>query len=786
MSEEMLYPYIPTRDVVLFPYSLMQISVAREKSIETLKKLAPSTSLLVLTQKNPEEDHPRFEDLYGIGTLARVRQITELPNGTINITLAGQKRIQTVRPFVAEEEGPLQCYGIECTTHIANHAELAASSRLLEKTTREYQSIRKKQRPSQFFSSIFQLGEERFEEIVYLIATNAEMNTSKKLEFIQMDELLERTNFLLGHLRSEIEILKTEKKIVNRMKIVAEDQNKKYWEEVQRKAIDEEFGGNLEFKKMEATIRAAKFPKEVREKVESEFKRLVSMSPMSAEYSSIKSYIELVCNLPWVIKEDLPEKKERNLPEIREKLLQAKKILDEDHYGLEKAKESIMLYLSRLFWTGNSQGKVLCLIGPPGVGKTSLVRSIAKATGRKCERISLGGVRDEAEVRGHRRTYVGSKEGSFINAMKVAGVTNPVINLDEIDKIGSGSGHGDPAAALLEVLDPEQNEKFLDHYLELPYDLSNVLFVATANNLEGILKPLRDRLGIIELSSYTEEEKVKITIRHIIPKLLENYQLEKNQFSLSEGAIRDILKYYVHEAGVRGLTRFIQRLGEKAIYEIQSECASAVAITKSNLQKYAGPPRFRLEEASREDTIGLATGLAWSEVGGSILFLEGVCIPKGTGKIVTTGNLGKVMDESIQAAFAYLRSQGEHYKIDFERLAIHDIHIHAPEGAIPKDGPSAGMAMFIVLFSLLTQTYIRGAVAMTGEIGLRGNVMPIGGLKEKILAAIRSGIKTVLIPEGNVKDLEEIPEKVLSSISIIPVKHVNEALEHAIVGWKKE
>ncbi|MFC1673613.1 endopeptidase La, partial [Pseudomonadota bacterium] len=717
-------------------------------------------------QKNAAQDEPQPEDIYSVGTVSTVLQLLKLPDGTVKVLVEGGRRarikkyganadfFQAEVEFIEEEDGDEQ--------------ELEALSRSVVTEFEQYIKLNKKI-PPEALVSINQIEDSA--KLADTVASHLALKISEKQELLEIPTTHERLERVYSYMEGEIGVLQVEKKIRSRVKRQMEKTQREYYLNEQMKAIQKELGegeeGKDENAEIEEKIKKTRLSKEAREKAMGEFKKLKSMSPMSAEATVVRNYLDWILGIPW--KKKSPVKKDLN---------EAQEILDTDHYGLEKVKERILEYLAVQSRTKKLKGPILCLVGPPGVGKTSLGKSIAKSTGRKFVRMSLGGVRDESEIRGHRRTYIGSMPGKVVQGMKKAKVSNPLFLLDEIDKMGS-DWRGDPASALLEVLDPEQNSTFADHYLEVDYDLSDVMFVTTANtmNMPG---PLMDRMEIIRLSGYTEDEKVEIAKRHLIDKQVEAHGLKDSEWAISDGALRDLIRYYTREAGVRNLEREIAKLARKATKEIvMSGDVDHVKVTSRNLEKYSGVKRFRYGELEDEDIVGITTGLAWTEVGGEILQIEAIMVP-GKGRMTITGKLGDVMTESIQAAKSYVQSQAPQFGIKPPMFHKKDIHVHVPEGATPKDGPSAGVGMVTSIVSVLTGVAVRKDVAMTGEITLRGRVLPIGGLKEKLLAALRSGIKTVLIPHDNEKDLAEIPDNVKKGLKIIPVARVEEVLEHAL------
>jgi len=764
---EML-PVLPLRDIVVFPHMIVPLFVGREKSVRALEDvMREDKQILLVAQKNAAQDEPQPDDIYDVGTVSTVLQLLKLPDGTVKVLVEGGRRAKIKKYgeladfFQAEVEAIDDAEGDE--------KELEALSRSVVSEFEQYIKLNKKI-PPEALVSINQIEDPS--KLADTVASHLALKISEKQELLEIATTGERLERVYSYMEGEIGVLQVEKKIRSRVKHQMEKTQREYYLNEQLKAIQKELGegeeGKDENAELEAKIKKTRLSKEAREKCMGEFKKLKSMSPMSAEATVVRNYLDWILGIPW--KKKSPVKKD---------LSEAQEILDADHYALDKVKERILEYLAVQTRTKKLKGPILCLVGPPGVGKTSLGKSIARSTGRKFVRMSLGGVRDESEIRGHRRTYIGSMPGKVVQGMKKAKVSNPLFLLDEIDKMGA-DWRGDPASALLEVLDPEQNSTFNDHYLEVDYDLSDVMFVTTANtmNMPG---PLMDRMEIIRLSGYTEEEKLEIAKRHLISKQVESHGLKKNEWSISDGALRDLIRYYTREAGVRSLEREIAKLARKATKEILMEAdVDHIKVTSRNLEKYSGVKRFRYGELEEEDKVGITTGLAWTEVGGEILQIEALMMP-GKGRMTITGKLGDVMTESIQAAKSYVQSRATTFGILPPMFHKRDIHVHVPEGATPKDGPSAGVGMVTSIVSVLTGVAVRKDVAMTGEITLRGRVLPIGGLKEKLLAALRSGIKTVLIPADNEKDLAEIPDNVTKGLKIIPVAHVEQVLEHALV-----
>ncbi|MBM3516287.1 MAG: endopeptidase La [Alphaproteobacteria bacterium] len=767
-----LYPVLPLRDIVVFPHMIVPLFVGREKSINALEDvMREDKQILLVAQKNASQDNPAADDIYRVGTIAAVLQLLKLPDGTVKVLVEGSQRATIVK---LDDNGRFFEAQVEVLTDPApatteEGSELQALSRSVVDQFEQYIKLNRKI-PPEVQVSLSQIDDAS--RLADTVAAHLTLKVPEKQQLLELGRAADRLERALALMESEIGVLQVEKRIRGRVKRQMEKTQREYYLNEQLKAIQKELGegedGRDELGELEARIKKTKLSKEAREKAQIELKKLRNMSPMSAEATVVRNYLDWILSIPW-------GKRSRSKIDI----LESEHILDEDHYGLDKVKERILEYLAVQQRTRKLKGPILCLVGAPGVGKTSLGKSIARATGRNFLRMSLGGVRDEAEIRGHRRTYIGSLPGKIIQAMRKAKTVNPLILLDEIDKLGADF-RGDPAAALLEVLDPEQNVTFNDHYLELDYDLSEVMFVTTANTLR-IPPALLDRMEIIRLSGYTEDEKVQIARRHLIPKQMKAHGLKKTEWSISDDALRDLIRYYSREAGVRNLERELANLMRKATRDILRKRLARVAVSRRNLHKYAGVRRFRYGEIEVDDLIGVTTGLAWTEVGGELLSVEAVTLP-GRGKMMITGKLGDVMQESVQAAASFVRANAVSYGVRPTRFEKIDIHVHVPEGATPKDGPSAGVAMFISIVSVLAHNAVRHDVAMTGEITLRGRVLPIGGLKEKLLAALRGGIKTVIIPCENEKDLAEIPDNVKRGLEIITVRHVDEVLKHALVA----
>ena len=761
------YPILPLRDIVVFPHMIVPLFVGREKSVRALEDvMSDDKQILLVTQKNAAQDDPGHNDIYEVGTIASVLQLLKLPDGTVKVLVEGGARARitayTAKEAFFEAQGEL----VDEEAAVGEDAE--ALTRTVTTQFEQYVKLNRKI-PPEVLVSVNQIEEPA--KLADTVASHLALKIPDKQDLLEISSVHERLERVYSLMEAEIGVMQVERKIRSRVKRQMEKTQREYYLNEQMKAIQKELGeteeGRDELQELEDKIKETKLSKEAREKSTAELKKLRNMSPMSAEATVVRNYLDWMLSIPW-------KKRSR----ISKDLDRAQRILDEDHYGLEKVKERILEYLAVQNRTNKVKGAILCLVGPPGVGKTSLGKSIGRATGREFVRMSLGGVRDEAEIRGHRRTYIGSMPGKIVQGMKKAKRSNPLYLLDEIDKMGADF-RGDPASALLEVLDPEQNNTFNDHYLEVDYDLSDVMFVTTANTLR-VPQPLLDRMEVIRISGYTEDEKVEIARRHLIGKVVKESGLKKTEWSISEGALRDLIRYYTREAGVRNLERELANLARKAVRDIVQKKLDGVKVDRRNLGKYAGIHRFRYGEIEIEDMIGVVTGLAWTDVGGELLTIESLVLP-GKGNMKYTGKLGDVMQESIQAAASYVRSRAQAYGIKPTVFQKRDFHVHVPEGATPKDGPSAGVAMCVSIISTLTRIPIRRDIAMTGEITLRGRVLPIGGLKEKLLAALRGGIKSVLIPQENEKDLAEIPDNVKKGLEIIPVTNVDEVIEHAFV-----
>ncbi|WP_444464202.1 endopeptidase La [Rhodobacter capsulatus] len=763
------HPVLPLRDIVVFPHMIVPLFVGREKSVRALEEvMADDRQILLASQIDPSIDEPTHEGIFRVGVLANVLQLLKLPDGTVKVLVEGKTRVR-ITEFVQND----RFFEAQAETLDEVEGDRDTIKALLRSVAEEFERYAKikKNIPEEAMAAVSETREA--DKLADLVSGHLGLEVKLKQELLETLDVSERLEKVYGLMQGEVSVLQVEKKIKSRVKSQMEKTQREYYLNEQMKAIQRELGdgedGQNELNELEEKIARTKLSKEAKDKAEGELKKLRSMSPMSAEATVVRNYLDWLLNLPWGVKS-----------RVKKDLLGAEKVLDADHYGLEKVKERIVEYLAVQARSDKLKGPILCLVGPPGVGKTSLGRSVARATGREFIRISLGGVRDESEIRGHRRTYIGSMPGKIIQALKKAKTTNPLILLDEIDKMGHDF-RGDPASALLEVLDPEQNSTFVDHYLEVEYDLSNVMFLTTANsyNMPG---PLLDRMEIISLAGYTEDEKSEIARQHLIPKQVKAHGLKKGEFTLTDGALSDIVRYYTREAGVRNLEREIAKTARKAVTEIikAKGAVKSVTVDEAKLGDYLGVKRHRYGLAEAEDQVGVVTGLAWTSVGGDLLHIEALKLP-GKGRMKTTGKLGDVMKESIEAASSYVRSIAPEIGVKPPKFETLDIHVHVPDGATPKDGPSAGLAMVTSIVSVLTGIPVRKDIAMTGEVSLRGNAMPIGGLKEKLLAALRGGIKTVLIPEENEKDLAEIPQNVKDGLEIIPVTHVREVLARALV-----
>lgn len=765
-SEALELPLLPLRDVVVFPHMVIPLFVGRPKSIKALDVAMESgKGILLVAQKSAAKDEPDAEDMYRIGCMANILQMLKLPDGTVKVLVEGVQRAHIER---IEDRQELFMAGVTpVPLDEGGDHEVEAMRRAILAQFDQYIKLNKKI-PPEILTSLSGIDEAG--RLADTIAAHLPLKLEQKQEVLEIFEVAARLEKLLSQLEAELDILQVEKRIRGRVKRQMEKSQREYYLNEQVKAIQKELGEGeegAELDEMEKKIKEASMPKEALAKAQGELKKLKLMSPMSAEATVVRNYIETLIGLPW-------KKKSRTDRDLSAAI----KVLDKDHYGLDKVKERIVEYLAVQQRVDKLKAPILCLVGPPGVGKTSLGQSIAKATNRKFVRMSLGGVRDESEIRGHRRTYIGSMPGKILQNMTKVGVRNPLFLLDEVDKMGQDF-RGDPSAALLEVLDPEQNSTFVDHYVEVEYDLSDVMFVATANSL-NIPAPLLDRMEVIRLSGYTEDEKVNIAIRYLLPKQLKANGIKRDELTVTEDALRDIVRYYTREAGVRSLDRDISKICRKVVKTLVLRSRkSKVIVNAKNLDKYLGVRRYSFGVAEKENQIGQVTGLAWTEVGGELLTIEAVAVP-GKGKTMTTGKLGEVMQESIQAALTVVRKRGKQFGIAEDFYQKNDLHIHLPEGATPKDGPSAGAAIATALVSVLTGIPVRADVAMTGEITLRGEILPIGGLKEKLLAAVRGGIRTALIPEENVKDLAEIQDTIKNRIEIVPVRWVDKVLELAL------
>jgi ATP-dependent Lon protease len=759
-------PLLPLRDVVVFPHMVIPLFVGRPKSIKALESaMEGGKSIMLVAQKNAAKDEPAAEDIYSIGCIASILQMLKLPDGTVKVLVEGAQRARIHE--IEEEATHFTCELTPIAAETTAGAELEALRRAIVSQFDQYVKLNKKI-PAEILTSI--AGIDEAGRLADTIAAHLPLKLEQKQKILEMFALAERLEHLLAQLETEIDILQVEKRIRGRVKRQMEKSQREYYLNEQVKAIQKELGEGEEgadLDDLDKKIKTARMPKQARVKAEGELKKLKLMSPMSAEATVVRNYIDTLINLPW-------KKKSK----INNDLANAQRVLDEDHYGLDKVKERIVEYLAVQQRVDRLKAPILCLVGPPGVGKTSLGQSIAKSTNRKFVRMALGGVRDEAEIRGHRRTYIGSMPGKILQNLGKVGVRNPLFLLDEVDKMGQDF-RGDPSSALLEVLDPEQNHTFVDHYVEVDYDLSDVMFVATANTM-NIPPPLLDRMEVIRLSGYTEDEKTNIALRYLLPKQMTNNGVKKDELDVSDAAVRDIIRYYTREAGVRALERELSKICRKVVKNaLLKEGEKKVKVTPRNLDKFLGVRRYTFGMAEKQAQVGQVTGLAWTEVGGELLTIESAAMP-GKGNIIRTGSLGDVMKESVEAARSVVRSRSRRLGIKDEVFEKSDIHIHLPEGATPKDGPSAGIAITTAFVSTLTGIPVRPEVAMTGEITLRGEVLAIGGLKEKLLAAHRGGIKTVLIPEENVKDLAEIPDNVKNRLEIVPVKWIDKVLEIAL------
>ncbi|MCV2876827.1 endopeptidase La [Rhodobacteraceae bacterium XHP0102] len=772
------YPVLPLRDIVVFPHMIVPLFVGREKSVRALEEvMQDDRQILLSSQIDPAVDDPTADGIYSVGVLASVLQLLKLPDGTVKVLVEGKSRVKIAE--FTDNDAFFEAYAAPLEETIGDEAATVALLRSVADEFERYAKI-KKNIPEDALTSVSET--QAPQKLADLVAGHLGVDVAQKQDLLETIDVSARLEKVYGLMQGEMSVLQVEKKIKTRVKSQMERTQREYYLNEQMKAIQRELGdgedGANEVAELEEKIAATKLSKEARDKAEAELKKLKNMSPMSAEATVVRNYLDWIVSLPWGVKS-----------RVKKNLTRAEEVLDADHYGLEKVKERIVEYLAVQARSAKVKGPILCLVGPPGVGKTSLGKSVAKATGREFIRISLGGVRDESEIRGHRRTYIGSMPGKIIQAMKKAKTTNPLILLDEIDKMGQDF-RGDPASAMLEVLDPEQNATFVDHYLEVEYDLSNVMFLTTANSY-NMPAPLLDRMEIISLSGYTEDEKLEIATRHLLPKQVKNHNLKAREFAVEPEALTDVIRYYTREAGVRNLEREVAKLARKALTAILKGGEKSVTVTRERLEEMLGVRRYRFGLAESDDQIGVVTGLAWTSVGGDLLSIEALRLP-GKGRMKTTGKLGDVMKESIDAAASYVRSIAPKIGVQPPKLDGWDIHVHVPEGATPKDGPSAGIAMVSSIVSVLTQTPVRRDIAMTGEVTLRGNVLAIGGLKEKLLAALRGGIKTVLIPQENEKDLPDIPDNVKEGLEIIPVSHVSEVLAKALtrqpepIDWDEE
>ena len=762
-----LYPVLPLRDIVVFPHMIVPLFVGREKSVRALEDvMKDDKQILLVTQKNAAQDDPTTADIFMVGTVGTVLQLLKLPDGTVKVLVEGGQRARIQR--FAENDAFFQAYAEGLGDGGGSQQETEALARTVVAQFEQYIKLNKKI-PPEVLVSINQI--EDAGKLADTVASHLTLKIPEKQELLETVPVSERLEKVFGYMEGEIGVLQVEKRIRNRVKRQMEKTQREYYLNEQLKAIQKELGegedGKDEMAELEAKITKTKFSKEARDKALAELKKLRSMSPMSAEATVVRNYLDWMLSLPW-----------QTRTKIKRDIAGAEKVLNADHFGLEKVKERILEYLAVQQRMKKMKGPILCLVGPPGVGKTSLGKSVAKATGRNFVRMSLGGVRDEAEIRGHRRTYIGSMPGKIIQCMRKAKTSNPLFLLDEVDKMGADF-RGDPSSALLEVLDPEQNHAFNDHYLEVDYDLSHVMFITTANTL-NIPPPLMDRMEIIRIAGYTEDEKVEIARKHLIPHAIVKHGLDPKEWSIDDDALLTIIRRYTREAGVRNLERELSTLIRKAVKELTISKKESVQVTDKVLAEYLGVPKFRFGEVEDEDQVGVVTGLAWTDVGGELLTIEAAMMP-GKGKMTVTGNLRDVMKESISAAASYVRMRAVAFGIEPPSFDKRDIHVHVPEGATPKDGPSAGVAMVTAIVSVMTGIPVHRDVAMTGEITLRGRVLPIGGLKEKLLAAHRGGIKTVLIPEENAKDLVEINDSIKSGLDIIPVSRMDEVLARALV-----
>jgi ATP-dependent Lon protease len=765
-GETRAYPVLPLRDIVVFPHMIVPLFVGREKSIKALEEVMRSdTFILLATQKNASDDDPKTDSIYETGTLASVLQLLKLPDGTVKVLVEGATRAR-----VLKYTDRADYYEADATVIVDDAGERVEAEAMARSVVNEFEGyVKLNKKVSPEVVGVVQQIED-YAKLADTVASHLAVKISDKQDILETASVTQRLEKVLGLMESEISVLQVEKRIRTRVKRQMEKTQREYYLNEQMKAIQKELGdedGKDELAELEEKIKKTKLSKEAREKANHELKKLRQMSPMSAEATVVRNYLDWLLSIPW-------NKKSK----VKKDLNGAEKILDADHFGLEKVKERIVEYLAVQQRANKLTGPILCLVGPPGVGKTSLGKSIAKATGREFVRVSLGGVRDEAEIRGHRRTYIGSMPGKIIQSMRKAKTSNPLFLLDEIDKMGADF-RGDPSSALLEVLDPEQNHTFNDHYLEVDYDLSNVMFITTANTL-NIPAPLMDRMEIIRIAGYTEDEKVEIARKHLIPAAVAKHGLDPKEWSVNDEGLLKLIRRYTREAGVRSLEREISTLIRKAVKELMTSKKKSIAVTAENINDYLGVEKYRYGEIEAEDLVGVVTGLAWTDVGGELLTIEATSMT-GKGRMTVTGNLRDVMKESISAAASYVRSRAVAFGIEPPQFDKKDIHVHVPEGATPKDGPSAGVAMVTAIVSVMTGIPVRRDVAMTGEITLRGRVLPIGGLKEKLLAAARGGMKTVLIPEENAKDLVEISDTIKKGLEIVPVTRMDEVLKRALV-----
>jgi len=762
------FPVLPLRDIVVFPHMIVPLFVARDKSIRALEEVTKTDRpILLATQNNASDDDPATDAIYTIGTLATVLQLLKLPDGTVKVLVEGQSRAK-VRRYTRSDDF-YEADAEALADEIDSPVEVEALGRSVISEFESYVKLNKRV-SSEIVGAVTQI--EDFSKLADTVASHISVKISDKQDVLETINVARRLEKCLSLMESEISVLQVEKRIRTRVKRQMEKTQREYYLNEQMKAIQKELGdeeGKDDLAELEERIKNTKLSKEARDKATGELKKLRQMSPMSAEATVVRNYLDWILSIPW-----------GKRSKVKKDLVQAQEVLDADHFGLDKVKERILEYLAVQTRANRLAGPILCLVGPPGVGKTSLGKSIARATGREFVRMSLGGVRDEAEIRGHRRTYIGSMPGKIIQSMRKAKTANPLFLLDEIDKMGMDF-RGDPSSALLEVLDPEQNASFNDHYLEVDYDLSNVMFVTTANTL-NIPAPLMDRMEIIRIAGYTEDEKAEIARKHLIPNAVKKHGLAAKEWRIEDGALKTLIRRYTREAGVRNLERELSNLARKAVKEILlAKKGRQVVVTDANISDYLGVPKYRYGEAESEDQVGVVTGLAWTEVGGELLTIEGVMMP-GKGRMTVTGNLRDVMKESISAAASYVRSRAVDFGLEPPLFDRRDIHVHVPEGATPKDGPSAGVAMATAIVSVMTGIPVHREIAMTGEITLRGRVLPIGGLKEKLLAALRGGLKKVLIPEENAKDLVDIPQSVKNELEIVPVARMEEVLAHALVS----